>query len=235
MECITLSDDGVLRIEDEGEDVEELQEDLRDVGYYTGPIDGDYGSGTQAAVMRFQTDFQLGVDGSAGPQTRDVLDRVLDGTYPFLVASDTGVGYVSFNTAWQQALDVLTAGLGAPSGDTGWFVDACDGHDWRIINWGGFEAIFTDRSGSRIFDGWRAADFSNTPATILFAHGITTSWRWSDLAANGAEWEPFYGGVWRILAWGYNAGRLQGAQPDPPNPGAIITAFGTGTGGFASC
>ena len=59
--------------------------------------------------------------------------------------------------------------------------------------------------------------------------------RWSDLAANGAEWEPFYGGVWRIAAWGYNAGRLQGVQPDPPNPGAVITGFGTGTGGFASC
>jgi outer membrane protein OmpA-like peptidoglycan-associated protein/uncharacterized Zn-binding protein involved in type VI secretion len=41
--------------------------------YYTGPIDGQAGAGTQDAVTRFQTKHGLAVDGVAGPETRRAL------------------------------------------------------------------------------------------------------------------------------------------------------------------
>ncbi len=41
--------------------------------YYTGPIDGQPGTGTHDAVTRFQTNHGLVVDGVAGPETRRAL------------------------------------------------------------------------------------------------------------------------------------------------------------------
>ena len=49
--------------------VEKLQKALKDQGYYTGETDGYYGSGTEAAVKKFQTKKGLSTDGVAGPAT----------------------------------------------------------------------------------------------------------------------------------------------------------------------
>lgn len=46
---------------------------LRKLGYYTGALDGEYGNDTSAAVRKFQSDNNLGRDGSAGPLTQPVL------------------------------------------------------------------------------------------------------------------------------------------------------------------
>jgi len=64
---VTLSDGS------EGEQVRRLQQRLKDLGYYTGSVDGRYGSGTQAAVMAFQLRNSLTVDGKAGPATQRLL------------------------------------------------------------------------------------------------------------------------------------------------------------------
>ncbi|HEY1088416.1 MAG TPA: peptidoglycan-binding protein [Archangium sp.] len=47
----------------------EVQQLLQRAGIPTGPIDGDYGAMTQAAVRRFQTARGLPVDGVVGPRT----------------------------------------------------------------------------------------------------------------------------------------------------------------------
>ena len=52
-----------------GSDVSELQQQLKDGGYYSGPIDGDYGQSTEDAVRAYQTAHGLTVDGVAGAET----------------------------------------------------------------------------------------------------------------------------------------------------------------------
>lgn len=52
--------------------VKEIQRRLRQLGYHV-EIDGDFGTLTRRAVMAFQGEHQLTVDGKVGPETRDVL------------------------------------------------------------------------------------------------------------------------------------------------------------------
>lgn len=55
--------------------VEELQEDLEELGLYTGPIDGDYGKGTTAAVEKLQGSCELEDTGIIDIATRICLMR----------------------------------------------------------------------------------------------------------------------------------------------------------------
>lgn len=52
-----------------GSDVETLQKALRDLGYYTGEIDAEYGPASEAAVRVYQSDYGLAADGIAGKNT----------------------------------------------------------------------------------------------------------------------------------------------------------------------
>lgn len=52
-----------------GEKVKTIQEDLEKLGYYRGDIDGIYGSKTRLAVLRFQKENDIKVDGIVGPKT----------------------------------------------------------------------------------------------------------------------------------------------------------------------
>ncbi|NCB51723.1 MAG: spore cortex-lytic enzyme [Clostridia bacterium] len=56
-----------------GETVRQIQTRLRDWGYYSGNVDGIYGSRTEAAVKKFQKANGLAVDGRAGPKTLEAL------------------------------------------------------------------------------------------------------------------------------------------------------------------
>ncbi len=55
----------------------EVQQDLTDLGFYSGPINGVYGPVTTAAVRRFQARAGLPVDGIAGPQTMAAINLAL--------------------------------------------------------------------------------------------------------------------------------------------------------------
>lgn len=52
-----------------GPEVRRLQELLRDRGFNPGQVDGDFGGGTEAAVIAFQRSEGLLADGVAGPRT----------------------------------------------------------------------------------------------------------------------------------------------------------------------
>ena len=52
-----------------GDEVKQIQTKLKRWGYYSGNVDGIYGSQTQAAVRWFQSKNGLTVDGIAGPNT----------------------------------------------------------------------------------------------------------------------------------------------------------------------
>lgn len=58
---------------DSGTKVKTLQKALKIMGYYTGSIDGKYGSGTTAAVKKFQKSKGMSQDGIAGSTTIKLL------------------------------------------------------------------------------------------------------------------------------------------------------------------
>lgn len=54
--------------------VRALQEILKTAGLYSGPVDGKFGRGTEAAVRAFQERAGIGVDGAVGPQTFNAMN-----------------------------------------------------------------------------------------------------------------------------------------------------------------
>jgi len=62
----------------QGGKVYEVQQKLKQWGYYDGPIDGIYGAQTFEAVKKFQAKNGLKVDGVVGNQTAAALGIVLD-------------------------------------------------------------------------------------------------------------------------------------------------------------
>ena len=56
-----------------GETVRQIQQKLLDWGYYSGEVDGVFGSKTEAAVEYFQEKNGLTVDGKVGPETLEAL------------------------------------------------------------------------------------------------------------------------------------------------------------------
>ena len=63
-----------LKSGDKGEDVKELQQRLKELGYYTSVIDSEYGAKTVAAVKAFQKKNGLTADGVAGSATLKKLN-----------------------------------------------------------------------------------------------------------------------------------------------------------------
>ena len=63
----------VLRTGMTGQSVKDLQSRLYTLGYYSGEIDGQFGAGTQAAVIDFQRANGLDADGMVGAETKAIL------------------------------------------------------------------------------------------------------------------------------------------------------------------
>ncbi|PSB06898.1 hypothetical protein C7B76_28860 [filamentous cyanobacterium CCP2] len=71
----------VLRPGDSGPDVKCLQDQLRELGYFHHSSTGYYGHITKSAVIAFQRDNGLRVDGVAGPQTLSLLSQQTGGGF----------------------------------------------------------------------------------------------------------------------------------------------------------
>lgn len=63
----------------QGEEVRQIQTKLKELGLYTGSIDGIYGSGTKNAVIQFQKQQGLDPDGIAGTKTLTALGLAQSG------------------------------------------------------------------------------------------------------------------------------------------------------------
>ena len=111
----------VLRVGSTGADVSDLQARLYELGYYTGAIDGRYASGTQNAVMEFQTLNGLPADGIAGRQTQDLLYST-SAKSKMISASGTQAGYLLLKLGSSglevRKLQARLAELGYYSGGT---------------------------------------------------------------------------------------------------------------------
>ncbi len=66
-------DGRLLSLGTHGSDVKDVQEHLKDMGYYNGKLDGIYGSRTRLAVLSFQKKNGLKVDGIVGSNTFDEI------------------------------------------------------------------------------------------------------------------------------------------------------------------
>ena len=93
---------GILTVGAKGDEVTRLQQRLKDLGYLSGKVDGQYGGGTKRAVISFQRRNGLQTDGVAGettlaklyaedavaaPENSEPVD-VLAGSVPMLVNND---------------------------------------------------------------------------------------------------------------------------------------------------
>lgn len=70
-----IKDKGYLQEGDEGAAVKLLQQDLISFGYHL-KANGIYGENTKGAVIQFQRDYNLMVDGYAGPQTLGKIEEL---------------------------------------------------------------------------------------------------------------------------------------------------------------
>ncbi len=78
-----------LKQGDSGPKVLELQQRLKQLGFSPGKIDGDFGPGTEAAVIAFQRSEGLLVDGTVGPRTLKALALGGDAQMPSVVPGVT--------------------------------------------------------------------------------------------------------------------------------------------------
>jgi peptidoglycan hydrolase-like protein with peptidoglycan-binding domain len=69
----------VIRFGAKGEDVGQVQRFLKNLGYYKGPIDNEFGpgQGLLKAVEAFQKAEKLQVDGVVGPETQARITEML--------------------------------------------------------------------------------------------------------------------------------------------------------------
>jgi len=81
------SSSSTLRMGSSGAEVKKLQNRLKELKYYNGVVDGDYGQGTYNAVKAFQANNNLTADGVAGPRTLEAIY-----SYYAVSANTTGAG-----------------------------------------------------------------------------------------------------------------------------------------------
>jgi spermidine/putrescine transport system substrate-binding protein len=133
----------VLRPQDSGDAVIQLQNRLTELGFSLGRSDGDYGDVTLAAVLAFQRSQGLATDGVVGRYTWDALEN----PKPISAAARSGStrGAPEGNSDAQQH-----ASGGAPSGGGGKWVKA-------IVYLDSFRDEFYDSAGNLV------ATFPNSP------------------------------------------------------------------------
>lgn len=113
---VTVNGYTVLKEGMEGDAVKKLQQALKNRGYYSGSIDGKYGSGTVAAVTAFQKANGLTADGKAGPATQNALYNTSStGTYNTLRNGDSSTAVKNM----QYVLKELGYYDGSVDGDYG--------------------------------------------------------------------------------------------------------------------
>ena len=123
-----------------------LQSGLKTLGYYTGNLDGNYGSGTQSAVRNFQRATKISVDGSCGTVTWKTLAAKLYGTGSSSGSTDSTEGSTSITvtdfgtvTSVQKVNWNYDDNGGAlfPKGTYATIMDVATGKCFQVYRWSG--------------------------------------------------------------------------------------------------
>ncbi len=86
------SSDGTCSVGDNGIAVKSIQEKLKQLGYYSGKIDGDYGSGTKKAVKAFQKAKGLKQTGNVNSTTLKKINDAMSSSSTSSSSSETSSG-----------------------------------------------------------------------------------------------------------------------------------------------
>ena len=105
----TTTEAAVLKQGSTGSSVRTLQTKLKSWGYYTGSVDGSYGSQTVKAVKYFQSKNGLAVDGIVGAKTAAALGMTLSGS-----SSGSSSGSYSSSDEYLLAKCVYAEARGEP-------------------------------------------------------------------------------------------------------------------------
>ena len=87
-----------LKLGSQGDDVRNVQRKLRELGFYTGTVDGDFGEGTEKAVKAFQKQYGLTVDGKVGAQTMAKLTTAKATAKPAVTATPKPTATPAYST-----------------------------------------------------------------------------------------------------------------------------------------
>lgn len=97
---------GDLRQGSRGPSVSRLQQDLRQLGYFYGPVSGYFGLDTQQAVIKFQQASRLRTDGVVGSRTIQAIlikrGEGEGGEYPVLSENSSGAAVTRLQQLLQQ-------------------------------------------------------------------------------------------------------------------------------------
>src|SRR5699024_531195 len=91
---------GLLRFNDRGDNVVDLQKKLKRAGTFNQSATGYFGMDTESAVRQFQSQYGLTVDGIVGPKTRSKLAQVI-------ASKDNGKGNGSGGSSSISAINLI--------------------------------------------------------------------------------------------------------------------------------
>jgi len=96
---------GIYKIGSMGEEVKKIQERLKTLGYYRGPIDGEFGGGTEAAIKAFQKAKRLTVEGIVGATTWGALFQE-EIPEPSIVGESLGYRSLALTGSFETGRDI---------------------------------------------------------------------------------------------------------------------------------
>lgn len=116
LDAETTTAAAVLRQGAKGGEVKEVQRRLKQWGYYNGSVDGVFGSGTRAAVIKFQKKNGLTADGVVGAATYKALG--MNSSYQILAGKGQNTaqstGGFSSSEVYLLAKTIYAEGRGEP-------------------------------------------------------------------------------------------------------------------------
>ena len=94
----TATPSGTLKLGSQGQEVRNLQKKLKELGFYKGTVDGDFGEGTEKAVKEFQKQYGLTVDGKVGSATMAKLAAAKQTAKPAVTATPKPTATPAYST-----------------------------------------------------------------------------------------------------------------------------------------
>ncbi len=119
-----------------GTDVKQLQQKLKDLGYYTGNVTGSYGSLTAEAVRKYQKAVGLYVDGIAGVNTQTKLYGTSSGSSGGSSGGSTTSPNVNgvYMPSWNDFKSAMSNGtVKFPNGGKATLTDVRSGKSFTIV------------------------------------------------------------------------------------------------------
>lgn len=173
---VALAEVSLLKLGMSGDRVLQLQKKLQELGYYQGGLDGAFGPGTFDAVVNFQSNSGLEVDGIAGPGTLRSLNLSFGPASPGEPVSTIAPG-----SGEQPALKMGMSGdrvlqLQKKLQELGYYQGSLDG----AFGPGTFNAVFSFQSDSNLgVDGVAGLETMSklqaaiTPRSALPSRGLS--------------------------------------------------------------